>query len=130
MLLVLAAVVLAGLAVTLRGVGAPADLAGAALYTVAAHLVLALALPRAGPVRLAAAAFALSAVVELIQLTTVPERVADVVPVARYLLGTTFHAPDLLAYAVGALAVGLVDERARRVREGRGLTGADPAVRG
>ena len=56
--------------------------------------------PEAGTV--AVVAFALCALVELAQLTGIPAAVVDAVPVARYALGTTFAAVDLLAYAVGA----------------------------
>lgn len=96
-------VVTLGLAV--RGLpGSAGDLAGGVLYAVLVTLLVALVAPRARPVTLGVVALAVCVAVELAQLTGVPAAVVDVVPPLRYVLGTTFHAPDLAAYAVGAAA--------------------------
>ena len=58
--------------------------------------------PRASSATLAVVTFGLCAVVELAQLTGIPAAIVDAVPAARYALGTTFVAVDLVAYAVGA----------------------------
>lgn len=100
-----AAVVVVALGLAVRGLpGAVGDLAGGVLYAVLVTLLVALVAPRARPVTLGVVALAVCAAVELVQLTGVPAQVVDVVPPLRYVLGTTFHAPDLAAYAVGAVA--------------------------
>ncbi|WP_166844178.1 DUF2809 domain-containing protein [Isoptericola sp. BMS4] len=101
---VLAAVVLlAGLgarAVLPAAVGGPA---GDTLYATLAVLLVALVVRR--PLPAALLGLVLCAAVEALQLTDLPGRAADAVPQARYVLGSTFHAPDLGWYALGA-AVG------------------------
>ena len=99
--------------------GAVGDLAGGVLYAVLATLLVAIVAPRARPTTLGAVAFAVCAAVELAQLTGVPAAAVDAVPAARYVLGTTFHAPDLAAYAVGTAvtAVGLAAVRASGARK-------------
>jgi hypothetical protein len=99
--------VVAGLAV--RGVaqGSVAKYAGDALYTL---LILALAVlvaPRSRPLAAAGAALAFSWAVEFLQLTGVPAELSGRSVVARLVLGSTFNAPDLLWYAVGAALGGL-----------------------
>lgn len=100
-----AAVVAAGLVVVgiaVSRVAHPlADPAGDALYAMFVYALLVVVAPRARPLVVAAVAYALCAAVELAQLTGVPAAIVEVVPVARYALGTTFVAVDLLAYAVG-----------------------------
>ena len=78
-----------------------ADPVGAALYAAFVVALLVVVAPRAKPVVVGAAALAFCVVVELAQLTGIPAAVVEAVPVARYALGTTFVAADLLAYAVG-----------------------------
>lgn len=79
-----------------------ADPVGDALYAAFVFTLLVVAAPRARSATLAAITFGICAAVELAQLTGVPAAIVDAVPVARYALGTTFVAVDLLAYAVGA----------------------------
>ena len=86
-----------------------ASLIADALYTVMVYLVLAVILPRAKRAWLALAAFAISALIELAQLTGVPEQLAVSFPPSRLIFGTTFSALDLVAYAVGAVAVFYAD---------------------
>jgi hypothetical protein len=85
-----------------------ADLAGGVAYAVLVVLLLALLRPTARPVRLAGAGLGVCALVELAQLTGVPAAVVEVVPPARFVLGTTFWAGDFAAYAVGAVLGGLL----------------------
>lgn len=98
-----AAVTVAGLVVATTGSGPLADPAGDALYAVLVYLVLAFCAPRARRGVLAASAFGLCALIELAQLTGVPATLVERWDPVRYLLGTTFNAVDLLAYAVGAV---------------------------
>ncbi len=98
--------------------GAVGDTAGGVLYAVLVTLLVALVAPRARPTTLGLVALAVCAAVELAQLTGVPATLVAAVPPLRYLLGTTFHGPDLAAYAVGAAvtAVGLAAARASAAR--------------
>ena len=100
----LAAAGLVVLGVAVSRLGHPlADPAGDALYAAFVYALLVVVAPRARPLVLAGVALVLCTAVELAQLTGVPAAVVDAVPVARYALGTTFVATDLLAYAVGVL---------------------------
>lgn len=99
------------------GLGAPALLGGAAadvlrdaLYTALVYLLVLLAVPTARPAVAAGTALGFSWAVELFQLTGVPE--AN--PALRLVLGSTFNAPDLLWYAVGAVACLLMHRQYRR----------------
>ncbi|NUW37715.1 DUF2809 domain-containing protein [Nonomuraea sp. SMC257] len=89
--------VAAGLGVRALTGGAFAKVAGDALYTVLIYALVVLAVPRVRPVTAALVAAGLSWVIEFAQL-------ADVPPVLRPVLGSTFNPPDLLWYAVGAAA--------------------------
>lgn len=109
-------VVAAGLAV--RGLpGVAGDAAGGVLYAVLVTLLVALLVPRGRPVVVGAVALGLCVAVELAQLTGLPARAVDAVPPLRYVLGTTFHAPDLVAYAVGSGVAVAGLARARTVRK-------------
>ncbi|QAY63145.1 DUF2809 domain-containing protein [Xylanimonas allomyrinae] len=81
-------------------VGGPA---GDALYATLMTLLAALLVARASPLWAGAVGFAVSAVVEVLQLTGLPAAVVARVPAARYVLGSTFAASDLAWYALGAL---------------------------
>ncbi|MEW1691005.1 DUF2809 domain-containing protein [Streptomyces sp. NPDC091265] len=96
--------VAAGLGVRTVADGAPAKYAGDALYTVLICALFALCAPRARPFAVAAAGLVLSWAVELFQLTGVPADLSRHSAVARLVLGSTFNAPDLFWYAVGAAA--------------------------
>ncbi|MDT0166456.1 DUF2809 domain-containing protein [Actinotalea sp. AC32] len=116
-------VVALGLATTALG-GVVGDLVGGALYAVLVTVLLAIALPRLRALVLGGVALAVCVVVELLQLAGVAVALADAVPtlgsVVRLVLGSTFWAPDLAAYAVGAAAgsgaVRLVSARAATPR--------------
>ncbi|MEU1085226.1 DUF2809 domain-containing protein [Streptomyces sp. NPDC005576] len=79
-----------------------AKYAGDALYTVLVHAVVVFVAPRVRPPLAAGAALAFSCAVEFAQLTCVPATLSARSGVARLVLGSTFNAPDLLWYAVGA----------------------------
>lgn len=95
-------VVLAGLATARYGTGPLGDALGDALYAALVLLVLTLALPRLRVAARAGLAVGLCWAVELAQLTGAPASAVRAWPPLRYLLGTTFAWPDLLAYAAGA----------------------------
>ncbi|WP_035748791.1 ribosomal maturation YjgA family protein [Arthrobacter sp. 35W] len=103
-----------GLAVHYFGSGPFADFAGDALYTVLVFVLLGLLFPRLSSAVVGVLALAVSVGIELLQLTGIPAELTAAFPPFRLLLGTTFAATDLPAYAVGALAALLVDAALRR----------------
>lgn len=112
--------------VVVAGLVAGSNLLGDALYAVLVYVVIVGVAPGIAAPRAAAIAFGICAAIELLQLTGLPAAIVDVVPVARYVLGTTFNAPDLLAYAVGvALAAG-VDAQVGRRRAAPALSPSGP----
>lgn len=115
--LVLAAVLVtaAGLRLS-RPDGVWADLAGGALYAVLIVLLLALVRPATRTVTLSLVGLGLCTLVELAQLTGVPATLVESVPALRFVLGTTFWAPDLLAYTAGAALGGLLIHTLRDTR--------------
>ncbi len=115
-----AAVVPVGLAVSTAGSGPVADLAGDALYAVLVWVLAALAAPRCGVVRVTAVAIGVCTLVELAQLTDGPATASAAWWPLRYVLGTTFAAADLAAYAAGAVAAGVAATIARH-REQRAV---------
>ncbi|MFJ1926894.1 MULTISPECIES: DUF2809 domain-containing protein [unclassified Streptomyces] len=116
-----AVTVAAGLGVRTVADGDLAKYAGDALYTVLICALVALCAPRARPVVVAGAGLAVSWAVELLQLTGVPAELSRRSAVARLVLGSTFNAPDLLWYAVGAAGVwGVLTAAATSRRSGTG----------
>ncbi|WP_250443969.1 DUF2809 domain-containing protein [Actinotalea sp. C106] len=112
-----AAVVVVGVGLVVsRGDGAAADLGGGVLYAVLVTLLIALVAPRRRPVVIGAVALAVCVLVELAQLTPVPTALVEVWEPVRYVLGTTFHAPDLAAYAVGVLLTAAALARVRHAQ--------------
>ncbi|MEU0127706.1 DUF2809 domain-containing protein [Streptomyces sp. NPDC006289] len=105
------ATVAAGLGVRSVAGGDLAKCAGDALYTVLVHAVVVLLAPRVRPAGAAGAALVFSWAVELAQLTGVPAELSRRSAVARLVLGSTFNAPDLLWYAVGAASAWAVHTR-------------------
>ncbi|MFI2317033.1 MULTISPECIES: DUF2809 domain-containing protein [Streptomyces] len=97
-----AVTVAAGLAVRAGADGAFAKYAGSALYTVLLCTLVAFCAPRARPAVVASTALGLSWAVEFAQLTGVPAQWSAHSTAARLVLGSTFNAPDLFWYAVGA----------------------------
>ena len=90
------------------------DVAGGVLYAVLVVQLLALVAARARTRTLVAVGFAVCVAVELAQLTGLPAAVGEVLPAARLVLGSTFVATDLLAYAVGCALAGALDARLPR----------------
>ena len=107
--------VLGAAGVVVAGLGAravlPAPVAGPvgdALYATLVVLLVVAVRPRTSPPAAVVVGFAVCVVIELFQLTGVPVALAERVPVVRLVLGTTFWAPDLLRYAIGAALGGLL----------------------
>ena len=90
-----AVTVAAGLAVREWGGGDFAKYAGDALYTVLVCAVIVAVAPRLRTAVAAGIALAFSWAVELAQIVGIPDALQP-------LLGSTFNAPDLFWYAVGA----------------------------
>ncbi|MEV8453760.1 DUF2809 domain-containing protein [Streptomyces sp. NPDC052095] len=108
--------VLAGLGVRALLDGDLAKYAGDALYTVLICALVAVVAPGARPAVVAGTGLAVSWAVELLQLTGVPAGLSRHSTVARLVLGSTFNAPDLLWYAVGAGCAWAVAARWHRAR--------------
>ncbi|MGA5252660.1 DUF2809 domain-containing protein [Streptomyces pseudogriseolus] len=117
----LAAVVTVGAGLGLRTVAAGdvAKYGGDALYTLLILTLVVLAAPRMAPARAAGTALAVSWAVELLQLTGLPAELSARSTAARLVLGSTFNAPDLFWYAVGATAGWLVLRVSARRRPAR-----------
>ncbi|MFC9249100.1 DUF2809 domain-containing protein [Streptomyces sp. NPDC057136] len=98
--------VAAGLGVRAVAGGDLAKYAGDALYTVLILTLVALIAPRARPLVAAGTALAISWAVEFAQLTGIPAELSARSAAARLVLGSTFNAPDLFWYAVGAAVAG------------------------
>ena len=93
----------------MRGPGPVAKGVADGLYAVLVYLLVALALSRARAAVLGAIALGLCAVIELTQLTGISAAVVDLWRPARYVLGTTFQATDLVAYAAAVVVAAWVD---------------------
>ena len=79
-----------------------AKYAGDALYALLIFWLVLVVAPRIRASVAAAVAFGVSVAVELFQLTGIPAELGAQSALARLVLGTTFNAPDLPFYAVGA----------------------------
>lgn len=110
-----AAALTVGAGTGLRAVseGAVAKYGGDALYTLLVLALVVLAAPRVTPWKAGGIALAVSWGVEFLQLTDLPAALSRQSTPARLVLGSTFNAPDLLWYAVGAAAGCLVTARIR-----------------
>jgi hypothetical protein len=120
-----AAVVTVAAGLSVRSVlgGDLAKYAGDALYALLIFWLVLVVAPHARSWVAAIVAFGVSTAVELFQLTGVPAELGAHSALARLVLGTTFNAPDLPFYAVGA-ALGWVLAWAPRQRARR----SDPAA--
>ncbi|MET9955787.1 DUF2809 domain-containing protein [Streptomyces sp. NPDC006339] len=107
--------VAAGLGARSAAAGGAAAYAGDALYTVLVVALVVLVAPRLRPVAAAGVALGLSWAVELFQLTGVPAALAAHSRIAPLVLGTSFNAPDLFWYAVGAAVGWAVYAASRRL---------------
>ncbi|THA81775.1 DUF2809 domain-containing protein [Streptomyces sp. A0592] len=126
-----AAVVTVGAGLGLRAVaaGSVAKYGGDALYTVLLLTLVVLVAPRWTPLRAAGNSLALSWAVEFFQLSSVPAELSRDSVAARLILGSTFNAPDLFWYAVGAAGGWLLytaPVRRRRVAAGALPAGETP----
>lgn len=121
LLAAVAAPVVVGAGLGLRAVAAGdvAKYGGDALYTVLIVALVLLAAPRTTAWKAAALALAVSWGVEFLQLSGMPAELSRHSTAARLILGSTFNAPDLFWYAVGALAGWLVAASRGPSRRGR-----------
>lgn len=105
--LLLGAAIVIGSGVTAKLLvpGLTGDLLGSACYTALLFVVAAIASPKSSGSVLAGFALLASALVEVLQLTPLPAAAGNVFPPARWVLGSTFVASDLIGYALGALVV-------------------------
>jgi hypothetical protein len=108
------AVVALGLAVRFGLGGVLGDLAGGVLYTVLVYLLVAVIAPGLRASRVAAIAFAWSALMELLQLIGVAAVLVSWWSPLRLVTGVSFVWTDLVAYAAGAASAGAVDAVLRR----------------
>ncbi|MGW0608129.1 ribosomal maturation YjgA family protein [Streptomyces sp. NPDC002644] len=97
-------VVCAGLGLRAVAGGDVAKYGGVALYTLMVMTLWLVVAPASSAPRAASVALAVSWAVEFLQLTGVPAELAGRSVLARLVLGSTFHAPDLFWYVVGAVA--------------------------
>lgn len=107
-------IVVAGLAVARWTDSAAWTFVGDALYAALFYTLIAVVVVRARPAVVAAVATASCAAIEVFQLTGIPAALAQTVPAAALVLGTTFQWSDLLAYLLGAVAAALMDAVIRR----------------
>ncbi|MGA5373643.1 DUF2809 domain-containing protein [Streptomyces griseoincarnatus] len=119
LLAAVAALVTVGAGLGLRAVatGDVAKYGGDALYTLLILALVVVLAPRSTPARAAGIALAVSWAVELLQLTGLPAGLSARSTAARLVLGSTFNAPDLFWYAVGACAGWLALRAVARRRE-------------
>ncbi|MFC9291390.1 DUF2809 domain-containing protein [Streptomyces sp. NPDC057052] len=103
-----AVVVGAGLGLRAVAAGDVAKYGGDALYTLLLVALVVLVAPRVRARKAGVVALAVSWGVEFLQLSELPAELSRHSTAARLVLGSTFDAPDLFWYAVGALAGGLV----------------------
>jgi hypothetical protein len=120
----------AGLGVRAATTGAFAKYAGVALYAALVYTLVLLLVPRWRPLWTALVAVGFCWLVEFAQLTPYPADLSARSGLARLVLGSTFHPPDLFWYAVGAAAVACLDALVRRaVARGPGPATARSADR-
>lgn len=101
---ILAVLVTVILGILTRGIPGVGDALGGVLYTVMIALLVLAFRPTTAARVAALCGFLFSVAIELLQITEIPQRIAAYVPAARWVLGSTFHAPDLGWYAVGGVA--------------------------
>jgi hypothetical protein len=110
-----AATTAAGLAVHALLPGSPAaDVAGDALYALLIVLGVIVLLPRVRSVAVGAVALGWCLAVELFQLTGLPSRWAEDLPVVALVLGSGFDPRDLIVYAIAVVVAVFADLRVRR----------------
>jgi hypothetical protein len=114
-----ALIIAIGLLVHATASGPAGDFAADALYAVLIYLIVAVLIPRAGSLLVAGIALAFCVAIELFQLTGVPSALAEIAPLTRLVLGTTFAPVDLVAYALGSGLAGASDAAVRHRRFAR-----------
>ncbi|GHH50136.1 ribosomal maturation YjgA family protein [Streptomyces candidus] len=92
----------AALGIRTTGDGAFAKYAGVALYTVLLYALVVAVRPLVRPMVAGAVALGLSWAVEFAQLSRLPGELSARNGLLRLVFGSTFHAPDLFWYVVGA----------------------------
>lgn len=108
-------VIAAGLAThRLLPTSAATDIAGDALYAVAAYAGLVVLLPRLRSAAVAAIATGWCLAVELFQATGIPLLLVERFAPIALVLGTGFDARDLLVYVAAVAAVWAIDGAVRR----------------
>lgn len=106
----LAVAVLAGLSVHVwMPDSAASDIAGDALYAVAAMCAVVTLAPRLPVLAAGAIALGWCIAIELLQLTPVPGAAAALLPASMLVLGTVFDPRDLIVYALAVIAVTALD---------------------
>lgn len=96
--------------------GGVGDVSGGLLFAGLVYVLCALAAPRVPAIVLGVVTAVIGLGVELLQLTPFPGTIAEAVPAARYVLGATFVASDIVVAVVGAALAAFVDSRLRRPR--------------
>jgi hypothetical protein len=104
----------AGLTVRAVTTGAFAKYAGVALYAALVYALIVVLAPRLRPLWTAVVAVGFCWLVEAAQLTPYPAELSARSGLARLVLGSTFHPPDLFWYAVGVAVVAGIDAAVRR----------------
>lgn len=79
------------------------DVLGSMLYVVFFGLLLLVAWPALNTVVIASVALAVAALLELLQLTGIPDAIVGVLPPVRLVFGSAFDPLDVVAYVGGAL---------------------------
>jgi uncharacterized protein DUF2809 len=130
--LALAVTVSAGLGLRATTDGTIAKVGGVALYGTMIYAVLLMARQRTPPLRTAVAACLVCWAIEFAQLTPFPAEASRHSTPARLVLGSTFNAPDLLAYPAGILLATVLQLGLRQLLRGdssdRAATAADKAA--
>jgi hypothetical protein len=98
-------ILVAGLTVRAVTTGAFAKYAGVALYAALVYALVVVLAPRLRPLWTAVVAVGFCWLVEVAQLTPYPAELSARSGLARLVLGSTFHPPDLFWYAVGVAAM-------------------------
>jgi hypothetical protein len=107
-------ILIAGLTVRAVTTGALAKYAGVALYAALVYALVVVLVPSLRPLWTAVVAVGFCWLVELAQLTPYPAELSARSALARLVLGSTFHPPDLFWYAVGVAVVAGIDALVRR----------------
>ncbi|MET0990728.1 MAG: DUF2809 domain-containing protein [Glaciihabitans sp.] len=108
-----AAAIVVGLAIHSAMPGAAGDFLADAAYAVLIYLLVAALAPRHGSAAVLVTSVAICFAIELAQLSDIPLRLAEAVPPAALVFGTTFAGKDLIAYLIGGMLVAGIDSAVR-----------------